>query len=243
MLVLLLAVGGQAEEKKDEARVTGLVPLEVSPGTEVTLKFRGIKLDTATEIRFPANSTLKAELKKKEKPALPTGLEAKDVGDTQCEATLKLPGDLAPGVLVVELVTPTGTLRKELRVQPAETLLEEKEPNNGFREAQPLDLAKTLRGLIREDKDVDVFVFEAHARQRFAIEVLAARATSMLDPLLTIYDERGRILKSSDDNEGRDPKVMFQAPGDGKFMVAIQDAGDRGGPWHAYQLTVKEEGK
>jgi hypothetical protein len=231
----------QAQEKKDEPRLTGLVPLEVSPGAEVTLKFRGLKLDTATEVRFPTQPALKAELKDKKKADLPTGLEAKDVGDTRCEATVKLPADLAPGVFAVELVTPTATIRREIRVQAADALLEEKEPNNGFREAQPLDLGKTLRGQIREDKDVDVFVFEARAKQKFAIEVLAARALSMLDPVLTIYDEHGRILKSSDDNEGRDPKLTFQAPVDGKFMIAIQDAGDRGGTWHAYQLTVKEE--
>ena len=232
-----------AQDKKDEPRLTGLVPLEVVAGTEITLKFRGIKLDTATEIRFPGQPALKAEVKEKKKATLPTGLEVKDVGDTQCEAMLKLPADLPAGMFAVELVLPIGTLKRELRVVPADQLLEEKEPNNGFREAQPLDLGKTLRGLIREDKDVDVFLFEARAKQKFAIEVFAARGTSMLDPLLTIYDARGRILKSSDDNDGRDPKLAFQASSDGKYMIAIQDAGDRGGPWHAYQLSVKEEGK
>src|SRR6185369_8145024 len=109
-----------------------------------------------------------------------------EVGDTQCEAVAKLPADLPAGVLAVEVVTPGGVLAREVRVAAADTLVEEKEPNNGFHEAQPIVLGKTLRGKIEAEKDVDVFAFTAAKDRRFKIAVLASRAGSMLDPLATV---------------------------------------------------------
>jgi hypothetical protein len=238
-----LALCARAQDKKDAPRLTGAVPLEISPGADATLKFRGLKLDSATEIRFPSAAALKAELKDKKKADLPNGLEAKDVGDTQCEANIKLPADVPVGPFPVELVTPAGSVVCELQVVFADTIAEEKEPNNGFREAQPLELGKTLRGKISEDKDVDVFSFQATKGQRLELNVRAARATSMLDPLVTLYDDAGRVLKMVDDTQGRDPVFIFEAPADGRYLAAIQDTGDRGSPWHAYQFTLKEAAK
>ncbi len=241
-----LAVAGAAfaaDDKKDAPRLMGVAPLEVSPGTEVTLKFRGLKLDTVTEVRFPALPAVKVDVKEKKKADLPTGQEAKDVGDTQCEAAAKLPADLPAGRLAVEVVTPGGVLARELRVVAADAIVEEKEPNNGFREAQPIVPGKILRGKIEGEKDVDVFAFSAVKGQRMKIAVLAARANSMLDPLVTIYDEHGRTLLTVDDSDSRDPEFVFTAPADGRFLLALQDSGDRGGAWHAYELTIEEVGK
>jgi hypothetical protein len=240
-LAAALAFG--ADDKKDAPRITGLVPLEVSPGAEVSMKFRGLKLDTVTEVRFPAFPAVKVEVKESKKADLPTGQEAKDVGDTQCEAAAKLPADLPAGVLAVEVVTPTGVLAREVRVVAAGALAEEKEPNNGFREAQAVSPGKIVRGKIEPEKDVDVFSFTAVKGQRFKIAVWAARSNSMLDPLATVFDEQGRLLRTVDDSEGRDPEFVFQAPGDGRFLIALQDAGDRGGAWHAYELKIEEVAK
>lgn len=239
-ILLAIVVPGQTEDSKDATRLTGLVPLEICPGSEVTLKLRGLKLDAVTDVRFPALAGMKAEVKEKKKADLPTGQEAKEVGDTQCEVVFKLPSDAPLGPLDLEIVSPTGVLTKRVRVIPKETLVEEKEPNNGFREAQPISWGKILRGKIEPEKDVDVFSFNATKGQRVGVDVFASRATSLLDPLVTIYDAGGRALMSVDDSETRDPSFIFQAPADGPYLVAIQDSGDRGGPWHAYELKIEE---
>jgi hypothetical protein len=243
LLFAALSAAPAADDKKDAPRLTGMVPLEVSPGTDVTLKFRGLKLDTVTEVRFPALPTVKVDMKEKKKADLPAGQEAKDVGDTQCEATAKLPAELPAGRLAVEVVTPAAVLARELRVVFADALAEEKEPNNGFREAQPLVPGKILRGKIEAEKDVDVFAFNAVKGQQVKIAVLASRTGSMLDPLATIYDDHGRTLLTVDDSDSRDPEFVFTAPADGRFLLVLQDSGDRGGPWHAYELTIEEVGK
>ena len=54
-----------AQEKKDPPKNMAVAPVVLTPASEVTLKFRGLKLDTATEVRFPAAPDLKAELGEK----------------------------------------------------------------------------------------------------------------------------------------------------------------------------------
>src|SRR5688572_3799548 len=105
LLAPLFTGAAQAQEKKDLPRITAIAPISVTAGAQTTLKIRGVKLDSASELRFPALPAVKAELKEKKKADLPTGLEAKDVGDTQCEATFAPPADVPTGPLAVEIVT------------------------------------------------------------------------------------------------------------------------------------------
>jgi hypothetical protein len=213
----------------------------VAPGSEVTLKIRGVKLDAASEIRFPAHPALKAEAKEKKKADLPNGVDGKDIGDTQCEATIKFPADLPIGALAIEVTTPTGTTEaREIAVVDQASRIEEKEPNNGFAEAQVLEAGKIARGQIKEDRDVDVFAVTAGAGQMLHVEITASRRASMLDALISIYDEKLRPLRVVDDSETRDPAFSFRAPAAGKYFIVLQDANDRGGAWHHYELVVKE---
>jgi hypothetical protein len=75
---------------------------------------------------------------------------------------------------------------------------------------------------------------------KLSAEVLAARTTSLLDPVLTLYGSRSVILGTSDDSAGRDAQLTVALPADGTYFVTVTDAGDRGSAWHAYQLVVKE---
>lgn len=243
-IALLWPFAGYAQKEKAETpRITALAPLHVSPGSEVTLKIRGVKLSAATEVRFPGARIAPAvELKEKKSADVPQGFDAKLVGDTQVEAKLTVPAELPNGVLQVRVVTPGGdTPPRELRVIGRAACADEKEPNNGFREAQPLEPGKPVRGVVEKDKDVDVYQFAGRAGQRIAVEVFAARGASLLDPALTLFDTRGNILATCDDSgETRDAQCTAQLPSDGPVFIVLQDAHDRGGAWHGYELRVKE---
>ena len=126
-------------------------------------------------------------------------------------------------------------------VREAATLVEEKEPNGGFAEAQPIELGRTIRGSVKEDKDVDVFQFSGHQKQNVLAEVSASCCGSLLDAVLTLFDARGHILATCDDTpESHDPQLRLALPADGIYFLALNDAHDRGGAWHNYELTVKE---
>ena len=233
-----------AQEKKDDGpRITAISPIGVTPGSTVALKIRGNKLTGATGIQALSGSvTIPAEVKSSKAATVPNNLEAKDVGDVEVEASVTFPGDLKTEPLQVSVVTPGGiTAPRTVRVTASDGVIEEKEPNNGFRQAQVIECRKVVRARVKEDKDVDVFECSGPARQRMVAEVFATRAASLLDPVLTVFDVRGNVLATCDDaGATRDPQVTIEVPADGRYFVVVQDASDRGTEWHGYDLLVKE---
>jgi hypothetical protein len=116
----------------------------------------------------------------------------------------------------------------------------EREPNDGFREAQTITLPATVAGAIQASQDVDAFKFVGKAGVRVTCEILANRLGSPLDASLTLYDSTGAVLAHSDDTPGsRDPLFTFTLPKDGTYYIGLIDADDRGGPSHVYRLLVR----
>ncbi len=234
----------QAEEKKGGApAITAVAPLELAAGATTALHVRGLNLETVSELRFlGAGAGIQAEIKEKKKADIPNGLEAKDVGDTQVEASIAMPAEMPIGRVRFVVITHEGASppHEILIVEPAR-FIEEKEPNNGFHEAQSIELGKTVRGAINQDKDVDVYKFDGRAGQKIHAEILASRLGSLLDGVLTLFDARGQVVALCDDTaESRDPVVDLELPRDGVYYAAVQDAQDRGGSWHCYELTITQ---
>jgi hypothetical protein len=231
-----------AQEKAgDGPRITAVAPLSIAPGAKTTLLVRGLKLTDATALVFPGAPALSAQIKAKKAAEVPAGLEAKDIGDTQLEAIVQAPAEQPTGVISFRIDTSSGnTPPHELRVVSQSDAIDEKEPNDGFREVQSCELARTIRGTIKSDKDVDVFGFSAAPKAKVTAEIFAARRGSLLDPVLNAIDPKGHVIASNDDAKERDAQLTFEVPAGGRFMIAVQDAGDRGSAWHGYELLVKE---
>ena len=173
----------------------------------------------------------------------PKEMDAKKVGDTQLEVELKLPADAPRGTNAFVVVSPDGGSEPHsLLVLEPGSLVSEKEPNNGFRQAQEISFGKTIQGVINEAKEVDVFRITGQAGQTIVAEVSAARFGSMLDSILTLYDERGHVLATNDDSEtGSDSLLRVKLPASGNYFLSLIDAHDRGGVTFVYQLAVTVE--
>jgi hypothetical protein len=118
--------------------------------------------------------------------------------------------------------------------------LTEKEPNDGFKQAQPVKLGQTVEGGIDRGQDVDVFRFEAKAGDKVVVEVIAARLGSALDSFLTVCDGDGQILGTCDDVEGStDSRLELTLKKAGIYYACVSDANDQGGPAHRYRLVVQ----
>jgi hypothetical protein len=190
-----------------------------------------------------AQNNLQLTIKSKGKAEVAKEMDAKRVGDTQIELEVKWPEDAPLGTNAFTLVSPEGESKPAmLMVIPAKSLVTEKEPNNSFRENQPLEFGKTVQGYIGEAKDVDVFKLKCKAGQTLVAQVQAARLGSTLDSILTLYDERGHQLAASDDSEtDSDSLLRMKIPKDGNYLLSLIDAHDKGGPTYVYLLTVREE--
>src|SRR6266446_3469964 len=93
-------------EKKDTPRVTVAIPLGAASGATTKITIRGLKLDTATAVRFQ-DSKITVKILTKGQANVPDKNPEK-VGDTQLEAEVTLPAGLPSGTLPFVVVTPAG---------------------------------------------------------------------------------------------------------------------------------------
>jgi hypothetical protein len=226
-------------EKKVEPQVLMVIPLGAAPGKTTKLTVRGLKLDGAREMRF-ANAQVKARIVSKGKASVPDKNPEK-VGDTQLVAEVTLPAGLPGEPLPFVVVTPSGETRPHpILVETKLPVVAEKEPNDGFRQAQAVPVPGAVDGVIERPRDVDVFRLDGRAGQRLQLEVLAARYGSALDSILTVYDAAGREVASNDDlKDSVDSRVEVALPRDGTYYACIIDAHDQGGPAHVYRLVIR----
>ena len=254
----LLAIGlalapARADDKADKKevkkpeppRVAVALPLALKTGVTNKIVVRGLNLTNVIELRF-TNDAVKAVsvLGKKTKADVPKEADAKKVGDTQVSAEIFLPADTGAGTNWFTLASPEGVSEPRPLVffTPAD-LLEEKEPNGGFREAQMLRIGQTMGGTIKEAGDVDVFRFQGTAGQFIRLEVFAAGAGSPLDSLILLHDGEGHTLASNDDVGGnRDSILELKLTVAGPHYISVMDANDKAGPTHVYllRLSVRE---
>ncbi len=113
--------------------------------------------------------------------------------------------------------------------------------------AQTLPVPCVVCGRIEAAENVDYYAFPAKAGQTLTFEVHAARLQDKIhdlqkhiDPLLTVYDASGKEVAASDDGRFADPLLVFTAPADGTYRLAIRDAKFDGDPRWCYALSISE---
>ena len=227
-------------EPKNVPRVIFVVPLGATPGKTTKLTIRGNNLDTATAINI-LDGKGSAKILSKGKAGVPDKNPEK-VGDTQIEIELKLNDQLSGDAIFFVVATPSGETKSHpVLIETSLPLLQEKEPNDGFRSAQPVILPVVIEGSINRPKDVDMVRFDGKKGQKFVAEVLASRYGSPLDAILTLYDANGEQIASNDDfaKDHRDAKIETTLRADGIYYLALIDAHDTGSGLHVYRLVVK----
>jgi hypothetical protein len=150
-LALAAAAAAQEKKKEDLPRIIAVTPLHVVIGETQPVRLRGLKLKEVTEIR--STPPLTVTIKEKKDAAPPNGLEAKDVGDQELVVELSVPTDCSSAAIEFTAVAPSGDSEtRKVYVIAKEAVAKEKEPNNGFSDAQVVDLSKPISGRIEPDK-------------------------------------------------------------------------------------------
>jgi len=232
----------KADKKSEVPTVTMAVPFAVVAGTTNRIVIRGLSLTNASAIRFPGVSQKPtAEITSRGKATVPDKGDPKKLGDTQLEVQLVLPDGFPPGDLPFAVDTAEGdTNTNLLHVVSRELLFDEKEPNGGFRKPNEIASRQTVRGVIGDANDVDVFRFKGKAGQRISVKTKSAAYGSLLDALVTLYDCKGHGLATSDDADGLEARLIETLPADGDYFLCINDAHDRGGAAYGYLIEIAE---
>ena len=241
-LVLLAWSGLHAEDKPaPPPRILAMEPVTLTQGYNGILKIRGVQLKSTQQVQFADVPNLKVEIKDKKDAGDVQGFDKADIGDSEVDIQLTIPPDQPAATLAFTIQTETGsTAPMKIELLATGQSVEEKEPNNGFREAQPIEMGRPVRGNISQDKDVDVYQFTGKSGEKIRAEIMAARAGSLMDGMLMLYNARGLLLVQEDDSAAsRDPEMDFNLPADGIYFLIVNDAHDRGGEWRSYELKLR----
>lgn len=109
----------------------------------------------------------------------------------------------------------------------------------------PFSFPAVLAGQIQRPGEVDRFVFDAKAQEKFTLEVFARRLQSDLDPKIRITNEQGALISEADDATyhrviSADSLLEnWTAPADGKYILEVLDLHQRGGSSFTYLVQVE----
>ena len=241
-------------------RIAVLSPLGVVRGQKTRVVLRGWSLKDAV-VSAPDFPTVSISVVSHAAAAIPGKQKAEQIGDEQLELDVEVPAEVVAEQLQFVVKTAGGeSVGRRVPLGAGFSLVQEQEPNDGFRQAQQVEIPQVIIGSVHADANVDVYAFEVAQGGVVRIEVEAAAIGSNLDAFLTLLSASGEIIASSDDVSvstvqakgpaaagsvaattdfpQRDACVQVQLAA-GRYLVTLQDAHDRGGPAHPYRLTLQ----
>lgn len=94
-------------------------------------------------------------------------------------------------------------------------------------------------GAIAAPGDEDDYTFDAASGDTMVFDISAKQLGSDLNAVLTIFDDTGKLLASSNDFDGEpDPLVALAMPKSGRFRISVKDLSAAGSEKHFYRLTL-----
>ena len=147
------------------------------------------------------------------------------------------------GWKTLRLETPNGPTNPiPVLVSPYPNLVTSKD-NRSIATASPITLPVGINGRFFEPDEVHYFAFDATAGNfyRFAIE--SPHRGLPLDSVIEIYNDAGELLAEADDGfQTKDARLLFKAPTDGRYYLAVKDLHGRIGPRFVYHLRAEPAG-
>ena len=173
------------------------------------------------------------------------------VEEGRLDYLVEVPEDARPGVYAIRLETAEGISNAllfavgefpqglELESMPDSEAPEN--PNDFPETAQEIRIPMTLEGRL-DGSERDIYWFQAAKGQTLVAEVSARRVGSAIDPSIELLDSDGSVLFRNGDSPGLglDARLSFEAPEDGRYHIAVQDARFSEQDQNFYRLTVGE---
>jgi len=230
-------------EKKELPKVLYAIPLIAKPGEKQKIALRGKFLADVKEVKVTGVAGAKVKFLAAKAAAVPNNFPANRIGDSEVEMELELPKDARPGDVKLTAVGPAGESNTyKLLVRDDLPVVAEKEPNDGFEQAQPVAVPSAVEASIKNERDVDVFKLEGKKGDKLRIEIQAARFGSPVDAMVTLYDARRTAIASESETVAcPDPVLVVTLPKDGPFFLSVIDANDLGGANFHYRLVIRTE--
>jgi hypothetical protein len=223
LLALLLAPAAMQAAYPD---FTGTKPNGGQRGSDLKLTLQGARLADFEDLMF-----------------FNPGFKVKSVESRAANAvelTLSIAPDAPLGNQLVRIRTKSGISHtRQFMVSPFPNVAE-KEPNNDFATAQPIELNQTIEGVVLPE-DVDYYKLTVKKGQRISVEIDGLRlAYGVFDPYIAIIDKDKFEKAFSDDTilHRQDGYCSYVADYDGDYYVMVRESSYRGSGRSFYRLHV-----
>lgn len=227
--VALLGLVGPSQSAAQPPQIAALTPMAVAPGQTVDVVVSGAQL--AGISGFWSDLPLTAEL------APDVENNGQDKG--QVVYRISVPQDAAVGIGGMRVATGQGISNLYLLMIDDLPTVGDAGTNKSLDTAQALELPVAVDGRC-EPESSDFYRFDALAGQRVAVEAVARRLGSPLDPVIRLLDAEGRELAYSDDEGGlgADGRFAYEFESDGTYFIEIRDIRYQGDAGHRYRLRI-----
>lgn len=204
-----------------------------------------IRFDRLTPLGAAAGATIEAEIVGADIEDVETllfdhpGLSAEPIEGKDRQFRISVASDVPPGTYDVRLVGRFGVSNPRLfAVDHGLTDVTETEPNNEPAQAQSVDINAAVAAM-SDGNNEDVFRFSARTGQRLLIDCQAGKLESAMDATMSLATAEGKLLASSGDHNGRDPRIDIVIPADGEYLIRVHDLSYRGG--FPYRLIITDQ--
>lgn len=185
--------------------LTGLFPAGAARGQSLSVAISGTFDNWPVEVRVEGE-----------------GLSVKP-GDEKGTLQIEVAADAQPGVRWIGVHDKEGATSLRSFIVGSLPEIVEVEPNDDPRQPQKLDAARVVvNGRLSKTGDVDGFAVALESGQILTADVEANRQLgSPMDAVLQVASTDGFVIAQNDDAVGRDPRIIFQAPAAGTYIVRV----------------------
>ena len=239
VLLLLGLVWGWSEPCHAEIFIEQVFPPCVRRGQTTRITLVGSELRDATALwtTLPANK-IKSEWVNSD--------------ETRVTFAVEIPSDTRPGLYGLRVATPSGLSNVHLFavddlpiVMESETAAAKAKPgegrpsNNSVEKAQAVTIPAVVVGT-SPASDIDCYAIEVTAGQRVSFEVVGNRLGKAFDPLVKIFDGKGRTVIERDNDVGLffDSRFEHTFKKGGRYFVQLTDTRYHGSQHWTYMLRM-----
>lgn len=196
---------------------------------DVTLVGSGLAGVNSVSTDLPVTATIPGDLPN----------NGKDAG--RVVVRVQIPSDAPVGVGGFRITTTKGISNLRLFAIDDLPAVTEKEPNNTREQAQAIAVNRVVVGSM-EAENWDFYKFVAAAGEKLAVEVVARRLGSRMDPQIRLLDSAGRDVDFADDSDGigQDCRIYRTFETAGEYYIEVRDVRYQGGDDAFYRLRLGE---
>ena len=172
-------------------------------------------------------------------------------GEKKGQITVTATATCPPGVYWIRAYTADGVGKAHPFIVGSLPEQLEAEPNDTPAKAQAVKCPAVVNGRLGNNGDVDGYAVDLTKGQTLVAAVAAnSRLNSPMDAIVQVVSADGFVLMTDHDTDGLDPRAVFTAPADGRYVVRVFAFPEQpnssirfaGGDDYVYRLTLTTGG-